>query len=555
MRQLGRQHLFVLVTLLLSVTAIAQSKEHQAVCKKAKSEVADVYCRALDDEFSKARFANGSYPPNGALLNPMTQPVLFTGAIFRKAYLHVLLSGLTADAKSLARSAIQTEANQLAQILSTKAAVPQTGANANTNGSTNLVSKPTTTDFVSLAAESGAFTSTVNGTTVTAQANANGLRRYLAGDNFSSLNPTAIDTLQHLTLLATFNVVQGGTTSATTTGQATSATPTNITSVVLPSQNLSFSSVGANLAVYRPCTPTSSGFGRAWASAIVKNQDSITTASKQLFEDYEKAIPSQGSVFASSAVKTALDIWNKKAVEDEKANNFQGFVSDFITFVDVILAQLETNTSFYQNILNAAADTARLQQVRNTVLDNARGSLATLRYTYSTPPDKPATHDATATFGYVWSQHNKGAQLTLNAAGSWFASVPAGAKYGHLKDYQLSGEFDQPIGADRSSPRAILSVAGYGQYQYSANVLNVTVANVVPGTNISVPPNSQVFTSTPGWIGVAQTKLVFNIGKGTSIPVAVKWSSKTDLLTGSDWKGQFGISYDLSALSSILQAK
>jgi hypothetical protein len=101
----------------------------------------------------------------------------------------------------------------------------------------------------------------------------------------------------------------------------------------------------------------------------------------------------------------------------------------------------------------------------------------------------------------------------------------------------------------------VFSVAGYGQYQYAASVLNVTVANVVPGTNISVPSNSEVFTSTPGWIGVAQTKLVFNIGKGTSIPVAVKWSNKTDLLTGSDWKGQFGLSYDLSALSSILQAK
>jgi hypothetical protein len=555
MRHVRRQYCFVFVTLLLSLTARAQSKEHQTVCKKAKSEIADACCHALDEEFSKASFANGSYRADGVLLNPMTQPVLFTGAIFRKAYLHVLSSGLTADAKSLATAAVQTEANQLAQTLSTKGTVPQTGANANTNGSTNLVSKPTTTDFMSLAAESGAFTDTVNGTTLTAQANANGLRRYLAGENFSSLNPTAIDTLQHLTLIATFNVAQGGTTSATTTGQATSVTPTSITSVVLPSQNLSFSSVGANLAVYRPYTPTSSDFGKAWAAAILKNQGTITAASKQLFVDYQRAIPSQQSVFASSGVKAALDVWNEKAAEDEKANSFQGFVSDFIAFVNVILAQLETDSSFYQNILNAAADTAQLQQVRNTVLNAARGSLATLKYTYSTPPDKPATHDATATFGYVWSQHDEGAQLTLNAAGSWFASAVAGAKYGRLKDYQISGEFDQPIGANRSSPRAIFSVAGYGQYQYSANVLNVTVANVVPGTNISVPPNSQVFTSTPGWIGVAQTKLVFNIGKGTSIPIAVKWSNKTDLLTGSDWKGQFGISYDLSALSSILKAK
>jgi hypothetical protein len=261
-------------------------------------------------------------------------------------------------------------------------------------------------------------------------------------------------------------------------------------------------------------------------------------------------------VLKSPGVKPALDSWYQNAApQDEKAQDFQQFVDDFVKFVNAILAELETDPSFYQNILSAAADTAQLTQVRNTVLDTARGSLATFKYTYSTLPGKPATHDATAVIGYVWGKSDEGAQLTFNASGSWFASIPTGAKYGRVKDYQISGEFDQPIGADRSSPRAIFSVAGYGQYQYAANVLKVTVANVVPGTNISVPPNSQVFTSTPGWIGVAQTKLVFNIGKGTSIPIAVKWSNKTDLLTGSDWKGQFGISYDLSALSSILKAK
>lgn len=555
MWRIRKQHLFVVFTLLFSLAAQAQSKEQQAACKAAKSEIADAYCKALGKEFDQARFANGSYPSGDVLLNPMNQPAIFTAAIFHKAYLHVLSAGLTADARSLATSALQTAANQLAQVLSTKATVPQTGANANTNGTTNLVSKPTTTDLISLAAESGAFTETVNGTTLTAQANVNGLRRYLAGDNFASLNPTALDLLQHVTVTATFNVVQGGTTSATTTGQATSTTPTSITSVLLPSQNLSFNSVGASFALYRPYTPTSSAFGKAWAAAIVKNQDAITKASQQLFLDYQKAIPRQGQVFTSPAVKAALDTWNQKAVDDEKAKDFPKFVSDFVTFVNAIFGDLETNPSFYQNILSAAGDTAQLQQVRNTVLDIARGSLATFKYTYSTPPDKPATHDATAVVSYVWGKGNEGAQLTFNAAGSWFASIPAGAKYGRVKDYQISGQFDQPIGADRSSPKAVLSVAGYGQYQYAANVLNVTVANVVPGTNISVPPNSQVFTSTAGWIGVAQTKLVFNVGKGTSIPIALKWSNKTDLLTGGNWKGQFGISYDLSALSSLLRAK
>jgi hypothetical protein len=531
------------------------SKEHRVVCK-AKSEIAYAYCWLLDQEFNQARFAKGTYPLGDVLRNPTNLEIPFLAAVSRKAYLKQLASGLTADAKS----ALQGEANQVAQALSTKAAVPQTGANANSNGSTNLVSKPTTTDLISLAAESGAFTDTVNGTTLTAQANANGLRRYLAGANFSALSPdfsnlspTTLDILQHLTVAATFDVAQSGTTSATTTGQATTATPSSITSVLLPSNNLTFTSVGTSLTIYRPYTPTSSGFGKAWDAAIVKNESDIVKANKQLYEDYTKVlIP---SVITSQKVNEARDLWTGKAAEAETKLDFPEFVSQFDAFVNVIIDELiNSNNSFYQDVFNAATDIGQLQTLRGTVLDTARGSLATFKYTYSTPTDKPATHDATAVLGYVWSQHDKGAQLTFNAAGSWFASIPVGAKYGRVKDYQISGEFDQPIG-NPSSPRAIFSVAGYGQYQYAANVLKVTVANVVPGTNISVPQNSQVFTSTPGWIGVAQTKLVFNIGKGTSIPIAVKWSNKTDLLTGSDWKGQFGLSYDLSALSSILQEK
>jgi hypothetical protein len=40
-----------------------------------------------------------------------------------------------------------------------------------------------------------------------------------------------------------------------------------------------------------------------------------------------------------------------------------------------------------------------------------------------------------------------------------------------------------------------------------------------------------------------------------SIPVALKWSNKTDLLKGSDVRAQLGLSYDLSALSKLVSAK
>ncbi|MFZ0436745.1 MAG: hypothetical protein WAL76_01395, partial [Candidatus Sulfotelmatobacter sp.] len=253
MRRTRRPYLFVVFVVLLSFVAEAQiSPEHQAACDAKKSRIADAYCQALDKEFENARSRPTGHELDHILLEPTSQPLVFLRAVFTQAYLRVVSSTLTTDAKSLAESALQTETNQLAQVLSTKMNVPQTGANANTSGSTNLVSKPTTTDLISLASESGAFTDTVNGTTLTAQANANGLRRYLAGETFSSFKHTSLDVLQNLTLTTTFNVAQSGTTSAPTTGQATATTPSSISSVLLPSNNLSFTSVGANWVVYRP---------------------------------------------------------------------------------------------------------------------------------------------------------------------------------------------------------------------------------------------------------------------------------------------------------------
>jgi hypothetical protein len=69
-----------------------------------------------------------------------------------------------------------------------------------------------------------------------------------------------------------------------------------------------------------------------------------------------------------------------------------------------------------------------------------------------------------------------------------------------------------------------------------------------------LPCNAQVLPGTKGWIGVSR-KLVFNLGKGLSLPVALKWSNKTDLIKGNDVRGQLGLSYDLSALSKLISSK
>jgi hypothetical protein len=544
-----------------SCEALGQGKkvpltEPMRTACKAAAGFSEADCQDLAQEFYEDKTAATVLKPS--LQDPFVHLAPFIAAERVTSFMEVGTQAIRTDVESN----LQAAQNAAAQILSTKAAVNQTGAGPTSSGSTTLVTKPTTTDLISLAAESGAFTDTVNGNTLTAQANADGLRRYLSGDTFSPLVlPTGNqkftkfldDSLNHLNLTATFTVAQSGTTGVSTTGSATPSTP-SIASIVLPSSNVSFNSLSVNYSLYRPYNPRSKNFISSWRSALLANKALLDTAMTTL----DRAVVSGAkiTVIANNDpnVVSARTTWLTQAKNDEAKSDFSQFVKDYAAFCKVFVTALRAADpiNFDSDILTINSALEGLSTIGEKVLDDARGKpLFTLVYTYSTPQSKPATHAATFAGAYVWKS---GIQLSGNAAGTWFASVPAGATYGRVQSYQFSGELDQPIGK-KTAPRAIFSLAGYGQYQYSPTVLNITSGNLAPGTDITLPSNAQVLLGTAGWLGVAQTKLVFNIGKGASIPVAVKWSNKTDLVNGSDWKGQFGFSYDLSAISAMLSGK
>jgi hypothetical protein len=228
-------------------------------------------------------------------------------------------------------------------------------------------------------------------------------------------------------------------------------------------------------------------------------------------------------------------------------------------------------------IAQTNSDRAALENVVRTVMDDARGNLLSVLYSYSNQPSKPATNDVTVAYAYtvpcttnakpagakaagapVSSAGNEqsrwcGLQTTANGYGSWYFNVPAGASYTRFRAYQFSLEVDKPIGPT-TAPKATVSLAAYGQNQSDPTVLNISAGNLAPGTDIALPSNAQVLLGKAGWLGVGQAKLTWNLPKanGLQIPVAFKWSSRTDLKSSGDWRGQFGISYDLSALSSLL---
>ncbi len=481
-----------------------------------------------------------------------------TKAVINKVAARALLLQIESDLKAKAQEAAQAAL----QTISTSAAVNQTGGGPTAGGSTNLVSKPTTTDFISLASESGAFTDTINGTTATIQANALGLTKYfLNRPVFQEWRSRYADVIQPLTFTVTLNLAQTGSSTATVVSSANPSTPASIGSVLLPTNNASFSSFGANYAVYRPYNPQDKKFLKSWQDALASNQTALNAATMAIGDVVNKLFTDSISVSIATQTSANLSEWHKDAVDAEKANDFNKFVQAYSKYEDAFCnAVLASSPDAPKNVLTLSQAIDAFNQAVYKVLDDARGTpLATLSYLYSAPQGQPATHNITAVASYLFKGDDPqkrtpltGAQLTANFTTSIYATVPAGAAYGRLRDFQLSGEFDKPFGGTVAEPRATWSLAAYGQYQYDPTVLNITAGNLVPGTNIALPDNAQVLLGTAGWLGVAQGKIVFNLKQGLTIPVAVKWSNKTDLLKGSDVRGQIGISYDLSALSKLI---
>jgi hypothetical protein len=522
------------------------TQEQQSVCNRHHEGTK--YCARLAKEFADRNLAAGK--PVADLDNPFT----------------------FSDEFALRVSLSSDFAKQLAlQTLSTSAAVNQAGGAPGAAGSTNLVMKPTVTDFISLAAESGAFTDTINGTTMTLQANALGLTKYFANQPvFGRWQSRYADRIQPLTFTVTLDVAQSGPSSAApTAGSANAATPPSIASVLLPTNNASFSSFAVNYTVWRPYNPQDKKFLGAWDDALTANQSAIQDATRNIAAEVNKLFPPESvapgftqHIFEQVGA-TALNAWHQAATAAENGNAFDAFVSAYATYQDAFAHAVLATPDAPANVLALLRAIDAFNQAVYSVLDKARGTpLATLSYLYSAPQGKPATHNATVALSYLFKGDNPkrrtpltGAQLTANFTTSIYASLPAGAAYGRLRDFQLSGEFDKPFGGTLDDPRGTWSLAGYGQYQYDPTVLNITAGNLVPGTNISLPGDAQVLLGTTGWLGVAQGKLVINLRKSLSIPVAVKWSNRTDLLKDTDVRGQVGISYDLSALSRLISGK
>lgn len=429
----------------------------------------------------------------------------------------------------------------------------QASAASNASGTTSLVSKAGATSLLSLALDAGALTRSVSGSTVTMTGNLDGMFRAITNYNplcvypckdFKSRQAQWVDhiLLQPVTVSVVTTLAQQSSTTVPASGQASGTTSTSLSNVAVPTAVGKLTGVIARYQILNRYDPHSEKFKTKWKNAAGSNSDFL----KSLLAANDKLTAVRKIVMANAKAPDRTMLL-AKARESESA-----LADEFAKYVDEQEATLKKNGDFLVAVSDATQAIGSEQQVWEAVRVAAAGSLFTLEYDYNRPASQPETHDFKIIYGYAPSGSVQG-MLSLNGAFSLYGgTLPPAAKYGRLRDGQLSGQYDRPFAVSDNPNMLTLSLAGYWQYQPNPSVLNIPAGTVVPGTSIPLANGTQEFVGTAGSLWVTQAKITFKNKSGMNIPFGVKWSNKSDLLSGNKIGAQVGISYDLSSIGSLI---
>ena len=468
------------------------------------------------------------------------------------------IANLTPDAAALANAysiyktnSIASEADQQAEQAAANAAnklKTAVGAPVAGSGSTSLTAKPVATQLVAVALESGALTQSQSGNTITLQTNLDHLfREAFLGTPELSYFPKGTPVLQNMSLSAGLATSSASTISVPTMGSA-NATAVDTANVLFNSSATKLSALTVNYEFNNKLTE------RYLTSYLKKHnlQHFYVPPDKTTSPAVDKARVGFTSHFASyqpAAECQAVAYLGLAQAAASEQDRIAQFIAKFNTCFAAAAASLDKSDTTLDKDWAAytQAFQADLLTFQKSLQSQMPGWDASAQYVFHQPAGQPETHD----IRFVGSgdlSNAAGSTWNVNAAVSIYGSVPAGSQYGRLKDAQMSAELDKNLGSASNAPS--FSLAGYGQYQSKPSILNITASSVPSG--VTLPPNAQVFLAgTQGWLGVVQAKITVHIG-GAAIPLAGKWSNKTDLLNKSKLGAQFGVSYDFSQLKQLI---
>jgi hypothetical protein len=414
----------------------------------------------------------------------------------------------------------------------------QMGSPPSTSGTTSVVSKGVAAQVLSLATENGALSRTDNKTVSTFRGNPVGIARLLKGDEafpYCAIYDFGCESgLARVLDGASFSV-SFNTTPSNGASSATSTTTTDNSRIL----NASSRQVAA--------------WGVRYDFHVRKKPADIA---KDYGKQFNDTVRKSGAAYAQ-AVQALL-----KKIPEEQLATWEA------KYVTVLQSDATADRgSFTKALSQAVSDLADLAQRADPQFKAASDLVITKMSSYFVSRDKlladyvnkmtfsisyddtlPANQPNESSVKLILSARPRVAQITGNATVEWYDQILK-SNVSRLRDAQLALECDHTFGKTDAQVNPSLSAGYYFQYMVDNALLTLPSTALAPGTSIPLPGNASELLNTKGSIHLGQVKVTFKVrNSGISIPLALTFSNRSDLIKATDVRGNFGLTYNLDSL-------
>jgi hypothetical protein len=421
----------------------------------------------------------------------------------------------------------------------------QVGASNNSVGTTSLVSKGVGA-IVGVALESGSIQETTSGNVATVTLNSAQAANFLSA---GAIKPCAViesncsfgrKVLSGLTVFTTYDVAQANTSTNSTAAQAALAS-------VVGGNAPAFTGVSARMDFHaRKKNVQLTELVKAYQSSSYL---SVTGTYASAFNDLITSIDTNPDY--QKAISNAIDDLTNTTAYDTDAKVDQILLNLEIAIANIINQNAPTTAAFQsyasaENAYRGARDTA-LQTVLNKWT-------ASFQYDYNRLPNQPDQSDFKAIYSYRRDAENdRILQVTANASATIYDTL-LGSTTSRFRSAQAAFQLDYTATSTASKMQAAVSGGYYFQYMVAKSLLTLPSTDLAPGTSIPLPGNASELLNTTGPIHVGQGKITLSMkNSNVSIPLALTFSNRTDLIKASKVGGNFGITYDFSSLFGALK--
>lgn len=406
-------------------------------------------------------------------------------------------------------------------------------------GVTSLVSRVAVPGILGLGVEYGSILQRTTGNSTTLRGNLLGVARMLFGTqqfpNCPAIAPEFCEPasrwLRRFSAVGVFENVD----QTTATGTAVPANSTTPTAVDLFGNGYRMASWGARFDITAN-DPSDPKYLKNWRDAIT------TLRGDQAGLDLTAAVnnlitPANGiySTWANETVpilKNASKFEFKDKLEERLNILIARLMASDINFVSKVAAVRQASQNYFN--------------VRDDLLQAIQSHKFSVEYNNLHPRNQPTTSNVRVIYSH---QPGKSPTLiTINAAATWYNSLPAAPTTSRLRDVQAAGQLDQRLGQIPNLGNAVATFAGYYQWMKEDALITIGPGNVAPGSGIVLPGTAAKLLGTKGNIGIVQGKLTIPMTSTIKVPLSVTWSNRTELINESDTRGQIGVTFDLDSL-------